>query len=311
MISCEVLATLTGRLRPYFAQQCFRAYQQCSKLQATGPSASTLLPGALDASSFVPLSQPISAGPSNSTSSIISTPVPAPSAAALVMQQESTQSTLVLRQVLERQWVDLSGQNMREICLPESSYELNQLAMSWPSFPAAIFTYACLFVACYLCFVGTARPFRMITSCLVVVLLLLATVFNVQLVKEHFHNWEDVTASSVLAFVVVIFILMVYLNRFKDSHYYGNQKMVGGFGGHSSFKTMDSSFGGAYSLQDKSFTGNEIPMSSGNGVFIPPQTDDANGGTSGNDLAMRYFQIPRANYRGAPRPLSSMNQMRL
>lgn len=302
MISCEVLATLTGRLRPYFAQQCFAIYEQCAKpnnQQATGQAASsisTLQPGALDASSIVPPSQPISAG-SLLNSSTITNPI----ASALMMQQDGGSSNS-LRHMVERQWVDLRGQHLRDICLPQSDYSLNQLAMSWPSLPAAMFTYACLFVACYLCFVGTARPFRIITSCLVVVLLLLATVFNVQLVKEHFHHWEDVAASSVLAFVVVIFILMVYLNRFKDSHYYGNQKS-------STLGRMDSSFG-PYSSQDKSFTGVEM-MSNTNGVFVPPQTDDGVG-TSGNDLAMRYFQIPRANYRaGAPRPLSSMNQMRL
>lgn len=306
MISCELLATLTGRLRPYFAQQCFKAYEQCkltpsATSSSSIPSASTLQPGALDASSIVPQSQPISAGSTNSTS-VINTLTPA----ALVMQTDSQAgaSLTSLRQLVERQWVDLTGANLQEFCLPATSYELNQLAMSWPSLPAAIFTYACLFVACYLCFVGTARPFRIITSCIVVVLLLLATVFNVQLVKEHFNNWEDVAASSVLAFVVVVFILMVYLNRFKDSHYYENQKVTG-----SALRRMDSSFG-PYSLHDKSLAGNDM-VNNRNGVFIPPQTDDATGGTTGNDLAMRYFQIPRANYGGAPRPLSAMNQMRL
>lgn len=355
MISCDILATSTGRLRPYFAQQCPSAYQNCPNLQAQQgrgltPAPSTLVASIAEATAqplplptnlsefnsafgnqsesinVQPSSPPISSGPS---SFAVSKPAASPIAARLVQVNDqligsnpsegSRIRQFVTRQatLLERQWVDLSGQDIESICTfapSESSSEdgirkFNQIAMSWPSFPATLAIYACLYVSCYLCFVGTARPFRIITCVLVTIILLGATVFGVQLVKDHYHHWDDIAASAILALVGVIFVLYVYLNKFKDTHYYENQKL---------FRTGSNKF--PYSQDGyTNYIGEGLAgqyNADKNNSFAGPNTNGAlqNGETGGtlsnNDLAMRYFQIPRANYRGAPRPLSSLNQMR-
>ena len=206
------------------------------------------------------------------------------------------------KSAFERQWIDLSGLDIRRVCKfsGDASQErkLERVAMSWPSFPAAVLTYACLFVACYLCFVGTARPFRMISSVLTVTITLLAIVFDVQLVSEHYNHWGDILAAGALALLTVVFILLVYLNKFRDTHYYENQKVTRRRDNNS--KQLNNSEG-HYSINKA------LNTSAGD---VEMQNGDAGGSISNNDLAMRYFQIPRANYRGAPRPMSALNQMR-
>jgi hypothetical protein len=200
----------------------------------------------------------------------------------------------------------LENVNLAELCdfsgdaIQTRKFE--RLVMSWPSFPASIVTYATLYVAAYLCFIGTARPFRVITSVLVVVLLLVATIFDVQLVREHFNHWEDSLSGAILALMVVILVLYVYLNKFRDSHYYDKQKLP-------KRGAADQNISNGYSNEialeqynlDKADDepGSVSNMNSNNNVH------NAEVGASGpnNDLAMRYFQIPRANYRGAPRPI--------
>lgn len=266
MISCDILATIAGRLRPYFANQCHSAYQVCFEAPQPGR-----------------------------------------------IFEASSNSTAGSRHIVERQWIDLSGQNLVNVCNitdETPTHKLNQIAMSWPSFPAALVIYACLYVSCYLCFVGTARPFRIITCVLVTAIALVATVFGVQLVKDHYHHWDDVVASAVLAFFGVLFVLHVYLNKFKDTHYYENQKLAR-YGNNNRYSYPHEGYtnysgeglAGQYNLDKNNvFTGNNT-----NGAL---QNGETGGSLSNNDLAMRYFQIPRANYRGAPRPLSSLNQMR-
>lgn len=312
MISCDILAFSTGRLRPFFAQDCPAAYQQClqptsqrlardESSQASTKPSTQLISQQVNTSEIKPASLPIQT---------LSSPVAEP----LVMQASGSESGD--RLIIERKWVDLTGQNLDEICRQFSStYDLQrfkQIARSWPSFPAAIFTYAILFTSCYLCFVGTARPFRLITCILVMLLILISILFNVQLVKEHYHHWEDVSSSSILAIIIVTFILYVYLNKFRDVHYYENQKLSKtGKPTHSAIKLHDiKGYSNDAAIGD--FNNNQFDKDAiEDGRILSTTTnghvDQANA-MSNNDLAMRYFQIPRANYRGAPRPISSMNQ---
>lgn len=338
MISCDILATTSGRLRPYFAQECPSAYQACatttSNSQQPRDLSSLVAPAVpknpisnIDTPSSVPLSPPISATfittndtkNLNAQSSSHSVPLPRSKRAS------NAASTSALF-IMERQWIDLSSQSLKDVCqyvsppaeidretgevispVIDSDYRFQQLAMSWPSFPAAIFTYACLYISCYLCFVGTARPFRMITSVLVVILIILATVFDVQLVKGHLNHWDDVVAGAFLAFVVTIFVLFVYLNKFKDTHYYENQKLAkirASYYNQENRRCYPGETGatanGPYNF-DKT-TGivatrnndNNLHANNNNGL----QNTETAGSVSNNDLAMRYFQIPRANYRG-------------
>lgn len=371
MISCDIIANTTGRLRPYFAQDCPLAYAQCG---ASGPSAisarslsaeaqittnnhQTARDNQQLASSFA--SSNISNGSiislvtdsnnSPSSSRISSSPAPLsgspPNSSGRIMKRQATinhgASSLMQRSIVERQWIDLTGQNILLLCnlanshSSSSSFESpatttsssssssdntiepkvvrsHQLAMSWPSFPAAVLTYAILFTSCYLCFVGTARPFRLITCVLVMLLILVNVYFNVMLVKEHYHHWEDVAASSVFAFVVVVFILHVYLNKFRDTHYYENQKIIKprSIRIHENFKgySNDGAIGEFNHLDKIEGVDGTNDMRSSSQTNLQ-NADINNGSISNNDLAMRYFQIPRANYRGAPRPLSSINQM--
>lgn len=353
MISCDILATTSGRLRPYLAQECPSAYQTCpvtnlnsQQRRDISPSSSSNdatinVPNSNDAftiSNVNPPTKPISATMNNQqqqagndsrksdaqlySSSTSSFPQRTKRAAA-------TTNTVIL---LERQWVDLSGQSLKDVCqfvpptpsplsgseasssgsetsdiinpTEDANYRFNQLAMSWPSFPAAVFTYACLYIACYLCFVGTARPFRMITSVLVVILLILATVFDVQLVKGHFNHWDDVVAGAFLAFIVTIFVLVVYLNKFKDTHYYENQKLAkyrayyyNNQENRKCYPGEQTGVIGQYSFDKTSgMVANNQNLNSNNNNAL--QNIETAGSVSNNDLAMRYFQIPRANYRG-------------
>lgn len=349
MISCDILANSTGRLRPYFAQECPNAYQQCLNLQqqqgrglpqsaiaaatttttspaiAEPPAQILPLPGAnntgFDLSNVQPNSPPISS-PSGSLQTVSLPILPKP--ARLSQDQQAISDSLKMRQsaarqatLFERQWVDLSGQSIANICnfdateSDEALHKISQMAMSWPSFPATLVFYAALYVSCYLSFVGTARPFRIITCVLVTGVVLGTTVFGVQLVKDHYHHWDDIAASAALALVGVIFVLYVYLNKFRDSHYYDKQKLSRSGSNRSSHYAQDGytnyvgeGYAGQYNLdKNNGFAGQNT-----NGAL--QTAADTGGSLSNNDLAMRYFQIPRANYRGAPRPLSSLNQMR-
>lgn len=152
---------------------------------------------------------------------------------------------------------------------------------------------------------------------------MLTTIFNVQLVKEHFHHSADVLAGGALALFVNLFIVIVYLNLFRDTHYYERQKMISPrrLKIHENFRPFNPPNGsefGTYNLDDGNHSeqSNDDHMNpnAANGGIRQTETADLDGSgvhpASGNDLAMRYFQIPRANYRNAPRPLSNMDQMR-
>lgn len=352
MISCDILATTSGRLRPYFAQECPSAYQTCpvtnsnsqqrrdisSSSSSSSNDATINVPDSNDAliiSNINPPTKPISATMNNqqlvgNISRNAQSYFPLNSSeqpfAGGQLNNRSTQrtkraattNTVIL---LERQWVDLSSQSLKDVCqfvsptplpldsnseptsgdiispIEDANYRFNQLAMSWPSFPAAVFTYACLYISCYFCFVGTARPFRMITSVLVVVLLILATVFDVQLVKGHFNHWDDVVAGAFLAFIVTIFVLMVYLNKFKDTHYYENQKLAKYRAYYYNNQEKQTGVIGQYSFDKTSgMVANNNNLNANNNNAL--QNIETAGSVSNNDLAMRYFQIPRANYRG-------------
>lgn len=313
MISCDILATSTGRLRPFFAQDCPSAYREClveppDSIQPTAIRARSVEPPPV-APPDAPTSMPVSASPTV----VASQPVSKPAALLAVDPPESSRilDGRRMRSPLDRKWVDLTGKSLASECMflggdPDVELKFHQLALSWPSYPAAIFTYACLYIACYLCFVGTARPVRIITSCLVLLVMVVALIFNVQLVKEHYNHWEDVASAVVLALLVVIFVLYVYLNKFKDFHYYDNQK-VHVF--HNRSFPMDGSIGN-YSTETTLGQYNMNELSSNGVTNNAMQNDETGGSASNNDLAMRYFQIPRANYRGAPRPISSTSQIR-
>lgn len=154
---------------------------------------------------------------------------------------------------------------------------------------------------------------------------MIATIFDVQLVKEHFHHPEDVIAGAGLALVVTIFIIIVYLNLFRDTHYYEKQKMFSSrrFKVYENFRPYQANGSefGTYNLDDI----NPDHLNDPTNVDVDHQTSNhiargetlesgleasGNHSASNNDLAMRYFQIPRANYRNGPRPLSTLDQMR-
>lgn len=284
--------------------------------------------GNVDLANLQPISRPITSGPSSSVvnnMNVTGTMMPRP--ARLVQANEpagNPSESSRIRQpsprqasLLERQWIDLSGQNIETICnfapsdpySDEAHHKIKQMAMSWPSFPATLAIYAALYISCYLCFVGTARPFRIVSCVLVTTIILAATVFGVQLVKDHYHHWDDVVAGAVLALGSVMFVLYVYLNKFRDTHYYERQKLFRG-GSNRLPYAQD-----AYTNYAGESSAGQYNLDKNNG-FAGPNTNGAlqgaetGGSLSNNDLAMRYFQIPRANYRGAPRPLSSLNQMR-
>lgn len=337
MISCDILATTSGHLRPYFAQECPVAYQQCLPQAGIKPVTSNIDLGSLP-TSFVttstptslntppisvdvglqqPQSKPISASsPTLSNSSIVN-PLPTVGGRSKRAVDSNGGFMQMTASPLERRWIDLAGQDLKEICqisqhtdTQEAIYKFDQLAKSWPSFPATLLTYSCLYLAFYLSFVGTARPFRMISSLIVVALLLSATGFNVLLVKAHYNHWDDVAAGAILAFVTVLFVLLVYLNRFKDTHYYENQKMLLNSRGRQ-LTAQDSlkSYSGDGGIIGNYKANPASTVNLTNGAIVQNGVD-TNGSVSNNDLAMRYFQIPRANYRGAPRPISSLQQMR-
>mgnify|MGYP003729643463 CR=1 FL=1 len=327
MISCDILASGTGRLRPYFAQECPTAYGQCATLQAQGRDL-TMLPSSIISTPGAP-SRPKSIG-DDSSPALANDPPIVPASPPISATSQGTKPTadpqpLVIHRsisgsessgtrqrreagapIVERQWIDLTGQNLTELCRfsggDEASYKFEKIAMSWPSFPAAIIVYACMFSACYLSFVGTARPFRIITCVLAMLLLLTASLSGMQLVKDHFNHWDDVAASAILAFVIVTFVLIVYLNKFKDTHYYENQKLPKNrLISSDNFRSYTNDIAtGQYEL-------NKVSSGLGNGAI---QNTDAVGSVTNNDLAMRYFQIPRANYRGTSRPSSTVNQIR-
>lgn len=279
-----------------------------------------------------PLSPPISSATNNSTENINQQPMAGDSVmvgegGALRRTRREAKTQVIDRSVIERKWIDLSNANLKQLCQMSGDHiqtrKFDSIAMSWPSFPGAVFTYACFYLACYLSFVGTARPFRLITSVLVMILLLASTIFNVQLVKEHYNHWEDVAGGAALSLVVTLFVLLVYLNKFRDTHYYENQKLYGSasrrqqqlrrslmmMGADGSPYKGHSNEVGQYQL-DKVDSGHLSGGASAPVVHNLPNGNEASasGPASVNDLAMRYFQIPRANYRGAPRPLSSMNR---
>lgn len=339
MISCDILANTTGRLRPYFAQDCPNAYQQCVGLlspPSSTPSASNLLFGGAGAGDLQtqPSTRPAPVIISGGESTVSPAQQPPPSApisasssnmtplvntmgetAAQVMRQPSLATStsralgsgaggggdLNLAAIVERHWVSLAGKNLTQLCgftgdHEEQALKSQEMAMSWPSSPGALFTYASLFVACYLSFVGTARPFRIITSIIVVMLFLVSVMFNVQLVKDHYHHWDDVASGAGLALILVVFVLHVYLNKFKDTHYYENQKLYKRKLYVYENNTSNKSSSGwnpneAYTLDKTEPT---LPATGQMNL----QNGDVGGSISNNDLAMRYFQIPRANYRG-------------
>lgn len=311
MISCDILATSTGRLRPFFAQDCPDAYKAC-----LSPSDQSMkAPESLARALATP------ANPDSSTLVTVNDSLPpvsesGPAAAPLLMEASSEASRLpdergsVAPSIVERKWIDLAGKHLDQVCNfaggdPNVELKFRQLALSWPSYPAALFTYACLFIACYLSFVGTARPVRLITSCLVILFVLVAVVFDVQLVKEHYNHWEDVVSAALLAASVLGLVLYVYLNKFRDFHFYENQKL---HAIQARSCPMDASFGN-YSAETTlgQYNMNDISNGATNNAM---QNDETAGSVTNNDLAMRYFQIPRANFRGAQRPTSAMSSMR-
>lgn len=346
MISCDILATSAGKFRPYFAQQCPVIYEECFKTN-TQPSALSLISlqqsssqQSVQNASTSPLVPTITAdlrpiGDNQDTmadvvprSPPISGSLPSAFDAANIntlnrSKRDTTRISQMDLSVIERKWIDLTSGNLKQLCqfrgdsVQERKFET--IAMSWPSFPSAVISYTCLYLACYLSFVGTARPFRLITSVLVMVLLLAATIFNVLLVNEHYNHWQDIAGSAGLSFVVVVFVLLVYLNKFRDSHYYEKQKLYGSankrqqqlrkslmLDGSSPYRYGGyNNEAGQYHL-DKIDSG--ISASAPVAQTLSNGIDTAGGSSSNNDLAMRYFQIPRANYRGAPRPLSAMNR---
>lgn len=378
-ISCDILASSTGRLRPYFHENCSNAYQQCrqiglnvqtgaqpalASIMAAQASATTQGPAIVrhsrpfishrssqssdlpavtpDASSSLPNLSEAAAGsqPIGSESSAVPLS-PAPVASALMMQSSLPEESRIKEavQVIERQWIDLKSLDYSETCKPKlpdedsktdehqiAMHKYKQLAKSWPSYPAAVASYACLFLVFYLAYNGTARPVRIITSVLVLAILVANTMFCVQLVKDNYQHWDDAIAGTIVALVVVVFVLAVYLNRFRDTHYYERQKM------HSIrdspvFYDLYRAFGkpqqgsgvayGDYQV-DKVVSGSTrgLNMATNNNIVGASSNHINNVGeqatyatTAGqrnsadynNDLAMRYFQIPRANYRGSPR----------
>lgn len=342
VISCDVIANRAGQLRPNFMLSCDSVYETCARQAASDAKlsrfvspaispaplqiglpqeqASSGLSEVLDSSRIHPASSPIG-GTSWNSSSDINLTLPANDATGLNSSDPQLSPTIETsaqtdaikplsrakrqansgdRNLFVRQWIELSGMDIRRVCQfsgdDNQERKIERVAMSWPSFPAAIVTYACLFAACYLCFVGTARPFRMISSVLIVAIVLLAIVFDVQLVSEHYNHWGDILSAGALALLAVVFILFVYLNKFRDTHYYENQKLLKRRETAKQFNTSE----GHYSI-------NKALNSTGDAEM---QNGDVGGSISNNDLAMRYFQIPRANYRGAPRPMSAMNQVR-
>ncbi|KAG9510205.1 60S ribosomal protein L8 [Fragariocoptes setiger] len=180
------------------------------------------------------------------------------------------------------QWVSLSGKKLFDVCQGGDLMLLNGLGNSWPSFPAAISSYICLFVVFYLSYVGTARPFRMIISFLIGGIVILCTVLNIEIVKMHYYHWEDVIGGAVLALLVVIFVVVVYLNRFRDVHYYENQKLF------STRCYVDD--------QGRPITINGLNKYNNQGTI------------HAHDIPMKYFHIPRANIRGSPRPITSLSE---
>lgn len=305
-------------MRPYFQSGCMKAFEAfCS----TGGSQPHL--GSDVASAVFKTSDEPPGSPSHPKSLIIShasTDQTATSNASLPKpaRLESSRIREVVSTIPERQWVDLTNvHSLVELCnfsenraTPESLQMLRSLAQSWPSHPAAMVTYACLFLASYLSFAGTARPVRIISCVLVLALMIVALSFDVQLVKEHFHHWDDIISAAVLSGLVVLFVIIVYLNFFRDTHYYERQKLypqrrvfenVRPYSGNSAFGNYNMN-----KINDRTPAGDEI-LANGGEVG---EANDANANAYNNDLAMRYFQIPRANYRGAPRPISSLNQVR-
>lgn len=330
-ISCDVLSTASGRLRPYFAQDCVNAYQQyCNGVGSLNSMLSRELQPETVAKDLKSSSSEMITIGSVHFSSLPSTSSPRSNLSLTNANQpiasplsdgSRIKETIMLP---ERRWIDLThGPTLNEICqFPESAtrgelYAFHQLAKSWPSHPAAIITYACFFLAAYLSFAGTARPIRIISCVLILGLFILAVSFDVQLVKEHFHHWEDVLAGATLAAFVVFFVVIVYLNMFRDTHYYERQKL---YPSRQSFVhenvrpySSNSAFGN-YNLNNSNLNNNKInDPTELDGEMLSAGIDNpsSNNNAYNNDLAMRYFQIPRANYRGAPRPLSSLNnQMR-
>jgi len=352
MISCDILATSVGRFRPYFAKECRPVYDhcpsidhECPKMQQpiSAPSSTpdafgtglemTRLPNSVPSlSPSMAINQSIDfprpeTSVTNATSvGLMSNPIassPANLEPAPIDRIKRDTSSSSRSHVLARKWVDLTGSDLNQVCQDQDTVDekkrFESLAFSWPSFPGAIIAYPCFYLACYLSFVGTARPFRLITSVLVISLILVAAVFNVQLVKDHYNHWEDVLCGSGLSGLVVIFILLVYLNMFRDTHYYENQKSSRSSSGrHRLSRATDSAgtpykFGyaneaGQYHLDkvEGSHLGASAPVAS---TLAQNGTELGGSAVLYNDLPKRYFPIPRANYRGAPRPLSAMNRV--
>lgn len=224
----------------------------------------------------------------------------------------------------QRIWIDLSDKKLNEVCQFDEETTVEPLlyatlAKSWPSLPAAMVSFACFYLSTYLSFVGTARPFRIVTSTLIIIIMLFAVVFDVDLAKRHYNHWDDVLAGSLLSFVIVIFILFVYLNKFKDTHYYKNQKISHpprSFHGNNRGNDDDDMTihnGYEYQIGKRQQQQSMIPMtqldSSSNPIsnnspsyHHTHQLDLINSSQSGNttDLPRRHFQIPRANYRSFP-----------
>lgn len=373
-ISCDILSSSSGQLRPFFELKCPEAYRNCPQVYSnsgalsraqrslpepsalvnnlteliTTPTITTMSPNSqtpstntsiLVTSRVSPAASISSAHPPDSSrikdassNDISGTSIPTATSDVIPTSLKPISPLIHDQQLHERIWIDLDslGPNMSAICsFNEASanrqelFQFHQLAKSWPSYSGAIFTYACLFIATYLSFAGTARPIRIITCVMVLGFMMLATIFNVQLVKEHFHHYGDVLAGATLALTVNLFIVIVYLNLFRDTHYYERQKMISPrrLKIHENFRPYNAPNGsefGTYNLDDgnhSEHSGDDHMITNpANGPIRTTDTADLDGSgvhpASGNDLAMRYFQIPRANYRNAPRPLSNLDQMR-
>lgn len=327
MISCNIIATTTGHLKPYFAQECPQAFRDCPT-QAAGPSTgpsngplsgptasplavsnwSTLLPqpsadAPANETDVAPITRPLSEPIQNGSSLTNVSALPLPGHLIRTRRDIASSRGAGLR-LVERKWIILEGVNLAELCEfngdSVQTRRFDRLAMSWPSFPASIVSYACLFLAFYLSFVGTARPFRLLTCVLVAALLLLGLAFDVQLVKEHYSHWEDVLAGSALSLVVVVFVLIVYLNKFRDTHYYERQKLLPSprsFVSAASEHVLNNHNGYSNEIALEQFNLDKTEDQLANNSAGGQQNGDAGGPLPNNDLSMRYFQIPRANYR--------------
>lgn len=111
------------------------------------------------------------------------------------------------------------------------------------------------------------------------IILMAGAAFDIELVKVRYQHWEDVASSVVLSFLITTFVVIVYLNRFKDSHYYEKQKLV--------------------SSRRCALVDDDDRVIANHSTLRHSLADKQHNGSPANDIALKYFHIPRANYRGS------------